>query len=60
MVAKLDEGLGIAEKKDDGTAVEMTDEGDIGIKTDLGATCGQKVGATVKEIGLGARPKKRV
>ena len=47
----------IAEEKDDGTAVKMIDEGDTGIGTDLGATGGQKIGATVKETGLGARPK---
>lgn len=47
----------IAEEKDDGTAVEMIDEGDTGIGTDLGATGGQKVGATVKETG--ARPKEK-
>ena len=59
-VATLDEGLPIADEKDDGTAVVMLDESDTGIGTDLGATGGQKkVGATVKETDKGARPKEK-
>ena len=60
-VATLDEGLPIAEEKDDGTAVVMLDEIETGIGTDLGAFGGQKkLGATVKEIGLGTRPKEKI
>ena len=59
-VAALDEGLPIAEEKDNGTAVVTLDESETGIGTDLGATGGQKkLGATVKEIGLGTRPKEK-
>ena len=61
MVAKLDEGLIIAEEKDDGTAVEMLDERDIGIGTDDRCyrwTEGWSY-CKVKEIGLGARPKEK-
>ena len=59
-VVTLDQGLPIAQEKDDGTAVVMLDESETGIETDLGATGGQKkLGATVKETGLGTRPKEK-
>ena len=60
-VATLDEGLQIAEEKDDGTAVVILDESETGIGTDLGATGGQrKLWANVKETGLGTRPKEKI
>ena len=60
-VATLDEGLPIADEKDAGTEVVMLDESETGIGTDLGATGGQKkLGATLKETGLGTRPKEKI
>ena len=59
-VATLNEGVPICEEKYDWTAVVMQDESETGIGTDLGATGEKKKdGATVKETGLGTRPKEK-